>query len=214
MTDRPVVIPAFARIEQALAEADRQRILDWILAHEDRFEAASVLDEASWDSGGTVDRKRRIALVTRECAEIEPELRALFLDRSGSLAAGAGFMEPLPDSLELEIAAHNDGAHFIPHLDIPVGSERKPLGNSADEDRVLSAVYYLNRRPKGFSGGALRLYGFGAGPVEERPFVDIEPSDNSLVAFPSWAMHEVRPVECPTRAFADSRFAVNCWFCR
>jgi Rps23 Pro-64 3,4-dihydroxylase Tpa1-like proline 4-hydroxylase len=42
-------------------------------------------------------------------------------------------------------------------------------------------------------------------------FADIEPGQNRLVAFPSWAPHEVMPISCPSRRFIDSRFAVNCW---
>ena len=73
-----------------------------------------------------------------------------------------------------------------------------------------SAVYYFHRSPKSFSGGALRLYSFEAS--EERgTFVDIEPTNDTLVFFPSWFPHEVRPVVCPSGRFEDSRFAINCW---
>jgi SM-20-related protein len=32
--------------------------------------------------------------------------------------------------------------------------------------------------------------------------------------FPSWVLHEVRPVSCPSKRFVDSRFAINCWLWR
>ena len=74
--------------------------------------------------------------------------------------------------------------------------------------RVLSGVYYYNAEPKAFSGGALRLYAIG--DADKAPYVDIEPAGNSLLVFPSWAPHEVMPVSCPSKRFADSRFTVTC----
>ena len=58
---------------------------------------------------------------------------------------------------------------------------------------MVSGVYHFHREPKALSGGGLRLHRFGA----------------TLKA-----PHEVRPVACPSMAFADSRFSVNCWIYR
>ena len=44
--------------------------------------------------------------------------------------------------------------------------------------------------------------------------VAIEPIDNSLLVFPSWAQHGVEQVNCPSGEFDDYRYAVNCWYCR
>ena len=44
--------------------------------------------------------------------------------------------------------------------------------------------------------------------------IDLEPLRNSLVAFPSWVPHEVRPIGVPSGDFGDYRFALNCWYCR
>ena len=108
--------------------------------------------------------------------------------------------------IELELVAHNDGAHFALHGDLYTGQ------GSARGDRLLSAVYYFHRAPKAFSGGCLRLHRIGARPGDTG--VDIAPDQNSLVVFPSWAPHEVLTVHCPSGAFGDSRFAVNCWVYR
>ena len=132
--------------------------------------------------------------------------------------AGTGTGGLPPVSLELELAAHGDGAFYLPHLDIPVGARRKPVSGSPHEDRVLSAVYYFHHLPKAFSGGELRLFRFGADSDATRAdpanHVDLEPVGNNLVAFPSWIYHEVRPVSCPSGEFRDYRFALNCWYCR
>ncbi len=119
------------------------------------------------------------------------------------------------EALELELAAHGDGAHFAAHRDIPVGQGRQPLGGdgSGKLDRIVSAVLYVHNEPKGFSGGALRLHRFGSNGAPG-DYLDLEPEGNSLLVFPAWAAHEVLTVNCPSRAFEDYRYAVNCWFCR
>ena len=101
--------------------------------------------------------------------------------------------------------AHNDGAFYKRHIDTQTASER-------DAIRVLSGVYYFHAEPKAFTGGALRLYAIG--DPDKKTFVDIEPAHDSLLAFPSWAPHEVRPISCPSKRFTDSRFAINCWMYR
>jgi Rps23 Pro-64 3,4-dihydroxylase Tpa1-like proline 4-hydroxylase len=57
------------------------------------------------------------------------------------------------------------------------------------------------------------LYRFGD-LSGEAGCLTVEPNQNTLVAFPSWARHEVRRVDCSSRTFADYRFAVNIWLCR
>jgi SM-20-related protein len=104
-------------------------------------------------------------------------------------------------TVELELVAHGDGAFYKRHIDTQTGPE-----TDIDPVRVLSGVYYFNSQPKTFTGGALRLYAIGG---EGR--ADIEPVHNSLLVFPSWAPHDVMPVQCPSKRFIDSRFAINCW---
>ena len=132
------------------------------------------------------------------------------------IMGAAGYRGPEPRSLEFEVNAYGEGAHFAPHVDIPLGPRRRTLGKEKGEDRLITGVYYFFREPKRFSGGALRLYAFGTdpavcGPDESRAF---EPVQNRLVIFPSWAQHSVDRVGCPSTDFADYRFALNCWFCR
>ena len=43
--------------------------------------------------------------------------------------------------------------------------------------------------------------------------IEIEPTHDSLLVFPSSARHEVEEISCPGGAFADSRFAINIWLC-
>lgn len=127
------------------------------------------------------------------------------LDAAFAQIAGAIGIKPFayPD-IEFRLAAHGDGDFFKPHRDTFVGKDRLAGG-----DRLITAVYYLHGQPRGFKGGELRLHPFGPGEA-----VAVDPRDNQLVAFPSFAIHEVSPVEVPSGAFADSRFSVTTWFRR
>jgi Rps23 Pro-64 3,4-dihydroxylase Tpa1-like proline 4-hydroxylase len=108
-------------------------------------------------------------------------------------------------TIEIRLAAHNDGDFFSPHRDILTGRDR----TLTSKDRIITAVYYFHRLPCRFSGGDLRLFPFD----RSEPAV-IEACDNRLVAFPSFLLHEVSPVSVPGNAFADSRFSVSSWFTR
>jgi Rps23 Pro-64 3,4-dihydroxylase Tpa1-like proline 4-hydroxylase len=112
-------------------------------------------------------------------------------------------------TLETELVAYGDGAYFRRHRDVAPGVG--PVGNQSA--RAISTVYYFHAEPKAFTGGALRLFAIGAdGGLGD--FVDIPPTQNSLVAFPSDSVHEVLPVSCPSGSFRHSRFAINCWIHR
>ena len=107
--------------------------------------------------------------------------------------------------------AHNDGDFYRPHQDTSV--EFTPR-------RLLTFVYYLHRTPRPFEGGELRVFDAAlplhtetAGRWQERTWRDWEPEHDSIVFFLPTAWHEVRPVSCPSKQHADSRFAINGWLC-
>jgi len=111
-------------------------------------------------------------------------------------------MKPFPVSrFELELVASNDGDFYRRHIDTKMGP-REGRGT-----RLVSMVYYFHAAPKAFEGGELRLFAL----ANAATFADIAPAQNRLVAFPSWVPHEVRPIACPSGAFANSRFSINCW---
>jgi Rps23 Pro-64 3,4-dihydroxylase Tpa1-like proline 4-hydroxylase len=114
-----------------------------------------------------------------------------------------------PAAAALEVAdtaatACLDGDFLSQHRDD--GKHARPNG------RVLSFVYWLHRRPRRFTGGALRLCGWACLDgeiVPAPPAVDLEPHHDTLVVFPSATMHEVFPVRTDSAAFADARFAIT-----
>ncbi|MDF7777929.1 2OG-Fe(II) oxygenase [Sphingomonas sp. AOB5] len=106
---------------------------------------------------------------------------------------------------EIEMVVYPDGGFIGRHHDTATGSARHK------RDRVVTIVYYFHREPKGYSGGELRLSPRLAPPEGEPQHVDLAPGQNMLIAFPSWALHEVLPIRIPSGDYADSRFAINFW---
>ena len=199
-------MPLWHQFQDVLPAAELDALLDWTLAHRAGFRTSTL-------AGGVVDPLKRVSDRLRALGPMRPMLEARLGAMLPDIFARTGTRPFEPEHVELEIAAHGDGAFYKKHSDLPVGPGRVPLGGDASgrQDRLVSAVLYYFREPKGFSGGALRLFRFGG---DEADHVDIEPARNSLVVFPSWAPHEVRSVSCPSGRFEDRRFAVNIWFCR
>lgn len=111
--------------------------------------------------------------------------------------------------VECQVTASTDGSYFRPHTDAGKGA--------IDATRKLTYVYYFNREPKGFTGGELRVYNdeLRNGKFSSTDtFQLVEPRNNSIVFFNAAIMHEVRPVQVASKAFADSRFTVNGWIHR
>jgi len=201
-------IPRFHRYSDFLEADERSALLECVFKHRSGFKSTTL-------GSGVVDPMRRVSERLVDLGPTGDVLSGKMRELGADLFEKTGTSPFEVEYYELEIVAHGDGAHFAAHSDIPIGEGRKPLGGdrTQTQDRLLSAVYYFHREPKGFSGGQLRLHRFGSDNVPG-DYVDIEPLQNSLVIFPSWTTHEVLKVHCPSRAFEDYRFAINCWLCR
>jgi SM-20-related protein len=134
----------------------------------------------------------RMSRPWRPCAE--------FLERFENLIPtlqvrfGTDLRQP---QLELLAQAYNDESFFRKHSDGDSGG--------ANWQRRLSGVYYLHKHPRKFGGGSLAVY-------DRRGSIYLlDPDHNSAVFFASNAIHEVLPVSCASKAFEDSRFALNIW---
>jgi Rps23 Pro-64 3,4-dihydroxylase Tpa1-like proline 4-hydroxylase len=78
----------------------------------------------------------------------------------------------------------------------------------------MTFVYFFHREPRQFEGGELRLHDSRGGSelhTSAGTYQSIVPQQNQLVFFPCSVLHEITPVECSSRAFADSRFTLNGW---
>jgi Rps23 Pro-64 3,4-dihydroxylase Tpa1-like proline 4-hydroxylase len=118
-------------------------------------------------------------------------------------------MEQFPiTQTELQITASNDGDFFRVHCD----DAQETIAS-----RRLTFVYFFHREPAQFEGGELRLHdsvNTGQHPVSAGSLQKVLPQQNQIVFFPCSTLHEITPVHCRSRAFADSRFTVNGWLHR
>jgi hypothetical protein len=165
--------------------------------------AASTVHE---DGHGKLDVSQRVSAILRDPADFRtlflPYQQAAMRERGIGTIIGTGYgAEALQ---ELQVTCSGDGAFFKPHTD---------SGRSTNKGRRITFVYYYELAPASFSGGSLLL--FDASQDEQRyasgSFTRIEPEDNSIVFFPSSAVHEVEPVRAVSAALEHGRFTINGW---
>ena len=191
------VIPTpWLQIDDVLGAEDLARLVDFVLAREAQLRPSEVTTK--------VEGYRR----SRVLFDF-PELSELVLSRVRAYLPAALRALAVPRfhvaKIEAQLTAHNDGDYFKVHPD---------SGSEDTAAREITFVYYFNREPKGYAGGELVLYDSRLvnGRLEKgESFSLIEPRRNSMVLFPSHCHHEVLPVTCPSRTFADSRFTINGW---
>lgn len=191
------VIPSrYIQLTNFLSDDLHQRVL----AHAVKQEAAFV--ESSTSTGDLDYRQSSVLHHFPEFADImRGEIHRAFSDVIHSLK-----LNPFNiTQVEAQLTAHNDGHYYKVHND---------NGSEDTATRVLTYVYYFYQTPKPFSGGLLRIYDSRIQNnyyVQAESFQDVTPINNSIVFFPSHYMHEVLPIHCPSRQFADSRFTINGW---
>ena len=178
----------------------------------DRLLAFAVACEAAFSDTrigkqAKVEKAVRSSRVCTHFGPLQQELEEQFIGRMAAAVSALGLSAFALDSLSMELVAHGDGDFYNCHIDTFVGAGRP------DTDRVLTGVYYFHGRPRAFDGGELRLFSI-LPPEKGGTYVDIEPLNDSLLLFPAWVPHEVRRISCPGGGFAQSRFAINCWYRR
>jgi SM-20-related protein len=197
---QPGILPSpYIQLDNFFSPDEYKRLLAYVAQHESDFVSTSTSTDAS-------DYRRSMVLYSF------PEFSDLIVRRIQAIVPDVLNKLGLPtftvSQIETQLTSHNDGNYYKIHND----------NGSADTDtRELTYVYYFYREPKPFVGGELRLYD---SKIENNFYVAadsfnlIEPRNNSIVFFPSRCMHEVLPVSCPSKAFADSRFTINGWIRR
>lgn len=155
---------------------------------------------------GAYSALRRMWVLKDGLGALTGQFDAAVMARFGELCRDTGVPEFTVSRLEHELCAQRDGSHFARHIDT---DSREPARDLAS-DRLISAVFYFPCEPHGFSGGELLLHPFfSAGDP-----VRIAPRRNRLIAFPSFAIHEVTRVTSGDGGFAAARHSVNCWLHR
>jgi Rps23 Pro-64 3,4-dihydroxylase Tpa1-like proline 4-hydroxylase len=198
-------LPPYALLRDFLSAEQHAGLLEWALASEPLLEASTIGVDRLVNPASRRSRSLTISSAHQPWRDM---LRQRVAEREAELFSGAG-LKPFPVAqVELELVVYLDGAHFEAHQD----THRQ--GNAGASDRGLTGVYYFYAEPKGFTGGNLRLIRFGCNTASPGDFVEIEPEQNALLVFPSWAMHEVAQVRCATNGLRDARMAINCWLHR
>ena len=192
--------------DEFLAPAEVSELIEYALAHEADFRMSQVV--APGNNGGSVDFEYRRSRVLMELGRFQD----LIVDRIQNclpLILEKLGQEPFSISrIEAQLTASGDGDFFRWHTDD---------GHAEVASRQITFVYFLHREPKAFRGGDLRIYESELHNGSYRPTSNsrtIVPQQNQAVFFASSLAHEITPVECPSGAFADSRFTVNGWFHR
>jgi Rps23 Pro-64 3,4-dihydroxylase Tpa1-like proline 4-hydroxylase len=192
----------WASCDEFLPPSELDLVRDAALAVPDEYRPSGVMNYM----GGGVDQDVRRSLVHYTERTIMTLFEERLLACSGSIFERLRF-EPFPvRRVEIQLTRTGDGEYFKVHND----NTHNKLSS-----RRVSFVYYFHREPKRFSGGALRIFASqtdGRRWRETAEFVEIEPTQNRLVVFPSFLMHEVRPASAPSGRFEDGRFTVNGWF--
>ncbi len=191
-----VIESEYVQIDNFLTVEEHKKLLDYVVKRESAFVPTST-------STGDLDYRRSMILHSF------PEFSQLVVNRIQAI---------LPDvfrklnlslfpvaEIEAQLTSHNDGNYYKVHND---------NGSPDTATREFTYVYYFYREPKSFSGGELVIYD---SKIENNFYVQadsykiVEPRNNSIVFFMSRYLHEVLPVSCPSKAFADSRFTINGW---
>lgn len=195
--DKP---PKFLAFDDFLPAPLVAGLLEHALASEASFEPAEVVGP---DGSALRPESRQAGQSTAGLGQLKAPFSEAIHARFDEFVTGLG-MQPFRIAYtETQLIAHGHDAFYKRHIDTMTGEP----GISDATYRAISAVYYFHRQPKAFTGGEIAIHAFGSGTNT----VEIEPLHNRLVVFPSIALHEVRKISCPSMAFADSRFAVNCW---
>lgn len=200
-TPTPTQPARFIQLEAFLTPEQATDLMQLVLESEDRFQPTAV-------STSDVDYRRSHVLhqqyfsafsdlITEQIQASMPEILAALNMSSFPLG-----------EIEAQLTSHNHGHYYKIHND---------NGSPDTATRELTYVYYFHRHPKGFSGGELRIYDSIIRNNEYQAadtFRLVEPVHNSILFFPSYHLHEVLPIQCPSQQFQDGRFTINGWIRR
>ena len=190
-------------LDEFLAPAEMEAILLYTMEHESDFRTSEVISPSG--QPGMIDYSHRRSRVLMDLGPYEE----IILNRVRAVLPKV-FDELEIDEFpilrtEVQITASNDGDFFRAHSDD---------GQEKIASRRLTFVYFFQQEPNQFEGGELRLYDShsnGHYPDNMGSYETIVPRQNQIVFFPCSTLHEITPVRCQSRAFADSRFTANGW---
>lgn len=192
--------------EEFLAPEELKTLTQYALGREGDFRISEVLSPGVM--GTVVDAEHRRSRVLMDLGNYEKLFRDRIEAALPRVLEKLGMQKFPITRFESQLTASNDGDFFRHHFD-----------NAEEEiaSRQLTYVYFFHLEPKAFQGGELRLHDAerrDGSWVTTGSYKAVVPEQNQIVFFPSSLLHEITPVVCPSRAFADSRFTVNGWLHR
>jgi Rps23 Pro-64 3,4-dihydroxylase Tpa1-like proline 4-hydroxylase len=189
-------------LDEFLAPQELEELIAYTLQHEADFHNSQVISPSG--NPGVIDYDHRRSRVLMDLGKHQQ----VILDRIRcvlpSVLDQLGVEEFPITRVEAQITASNDGDFFGAHSDD---------AHQAIATRRMTFVYFFHREPCPFEGGELLLHDALVNP-RGGGYRTIVPQQNQIVFFPCSLLHEITPVECPSRAFADSRFTLNGWLHR
>jgi len=202
--DAPAVVKAQCVVlDEFLAPQELDELISFALEHEAEFQSSEVISPSG--DPGVIDYDHRRSRVLMDLGKHE----ALMLERIRGVLPRVldqlGIEEFPVTHAEAQITASNDGDFFGAHSD----DAQERIAS-----RRITFVYFFHREPRPFEGGELRRHDSRS---RREPYISagtyqtIVPQQNQIVFFPCSVLHEITPVKCPSRAFADSRFTLNGW---
>ncbi|MCC5637143.1 2OG-Fe(II) oxygenase [Nostoc sp. CHAB 5844] len=186
----------YVQIDNFFSPNEHERLIKYVLANKSNFVSTST---------STHEKNYRRSMVLYSFPEFTELMVHKIQKIMPDVISKLGISSFPISQIESQLTSHNDGNYYKIHND---------NGSPDTATRELTYVYYFNREPKRFSGGELLIYDSKVENnfyVKAESFKTIEPRNNSIVFFFSRYMHEVLPVKCPSKAFADSRFTINGW---
>jgi SM-20-related protein len=191
--------------DEFLVAEELRGLLDYSLRNAQSFVRSAVLGYGGRSEQDSQYRRSRVLFQLGPYEALFRQRLLTFLPHV-LLALGKKSF-PVVD-MEIQLTASNHAEFFRAHTD-----------NDDDElrGREITFVYFFHREPRQFAGGELRIfdtYKSEVGLTATERFELVYPLQNQIVFFPSSFLHEILPVTCPSRAFADSRFTVNGWYRR
>jgi Rps23 Pro-64 3,4-dihydroxylase Tpa1-like proline 4-hydroxylase len=193
-----------AILDEFLVASELRGLLDYLLGRTAEFRNTEVIGR---NGSGVLDPATRRSRVLYDLGPFH----ALFAQRLATVFPYVLMRLGQPafqvSQIEIQLTATNDGEFFRIHSDNDAESVR---------GRQVTFVYFFHREPLGFDGGQLRILDTAltddGRTVATGPYRLVYPQQNQVVFFQSWCRHEILPVACPSREFADSRFTVNGWY--
>jgi hypothetical protein len=198
----PLGMP-IAILDEFLVAEELKGLLAYALGNRPRFVRSEVTRSAGSNEYDNEQRRSRVLFDLGPYESVFRRRLLTFLPHVFQALARRPFAV---SGLEIQLTATNHAEFFRAHTD---------SGDADLEARQLTFVYFFHREPRRFGGGELRIF-----DTTEKDGVAttagyyrlVYPLQNQIVFFPSSYLHEILPVSCPSRQFADSRFTVNGWY--